>query len=153
MLHVQAVSRDIELVTHCPFSVETVDGDEGTLLEVFLNIIGNAIKYSESGSCVSVQIEDRGQELHVSVSDKGMGIDKEDIPFIFDDFYRGKAQGKSSQGGSGLGLAISNRIIKAHHGSIDVESEPGRGSTFTVVLGRGTDKTGPTLSNELQSNL
>jgi len=142
MLRVQAVSRDIEVVTHCPFPVAPVEGDEGTLLEVFMNIIGNAIKYSENGSRVSVKIEERDQELHILVSDRGIGIEKEDIPFIFDDFYRGRAQSRSSQVGSGLGLTISRRIMKAHDGSIAVESEPGKGSTFTVVLPKRTDKKG-----------
>jgi len=140
MLQAKADDRNVQLVTHCPFSVEPVYGDEETLLEVFLNIIGNAIKYSETGSCVSISIEDGNRELRVSVSDTGVGIEKEDIPFIFNDFYRGKAQSKTGELGSGLGLAISNRIIQAHEGSITVESELGKGSKFTVVLSREVTK-------------
>jgi len=136
MLQVQAAAKNIRLVKHSPSSVEPLDGDEGTLLEVFLNVIGNAIKYSEAGTEVSIAIEDRDHELRVSVSDTGVGIEKEDIPFIFDDFYRGKAQSHSGELGSGLGLAISRRIINAHNGSITVESERGKGSTFTVTLPR-----------------
>jgi two-component system, sensor histidine kinase and response regulator len=137
MLNARADSKNVQLVTHCPFSVEPVNGDEETLLEVFLNIIGNAIKYSEADSCVSITIEDGDHELRVSVSDTGVGIEKEDIPFIFDDFYRGKAQNKAGELGSGLGLAISKRIMHAHGGSIAVESERGTGSKFTVTLSRG----------------
>jgi len=140
MLQVQAAAKNIRLVKHGPSSVEPLDGDEGTLLEVFLNVIGNAIKYSEAGTEVSIAIEDRDHELRVSVSDTGVGIEKEDLPFIFDDFYRGKAQSKTGELGSGLGLAISNRIINAHNGSIVVESERGKGSTFTVTLSRSKEK-------------
>jgi len=136
MLQVQAASKNVRLVRHGSSSLEPVDGDEGTLLEVFLNIIGNAIKYSQAGSDVCIAIEDRNHEILVSVSDMGVGIEKEDIPFIFDDFYRGKAQSHSGELGSGLGLAISRRIINAHKGSITVESERGKGSTFTVTLPR-----------------
>jgi signal transduction histidine kinase len=137
MLKARADSRNVQLVTHCPFSVEPVNGDEETLLEVFLNIIGNAIKYSEADSCVSITIEDGDNGLRVSVSDTGVGIEKEDIPFIFDHFYRGKVQNTAGEPGSGLGLAISKRIIHAHGGSIAVESERGKGSKFTVTLLRG----------------
>jgi signal transduction histidine kinase len=133
-LKAKADSKNVQIVTHCPFSVKPVDGDEETLLEVFVNIIGNAIKYSNPDSCVSIAIEERDHEIQVSVSDTGLGIDKEDLPFIFDDFYRGKAQGKGGELGSGLGLAISRRIVQAHNGSIRVESERGKGSTFTVAL-------------------
>jgi signal transduction histidine kinase len=138
VLQAQAVANNVTLVTDCARSVEPVNGDEGTLLEVFMNIIGNAIKFSERDNSVSIKIEGGDGELHVSVSDKGVGIQKEDIPFVFDDFYRGKVQARGAEMGSGLGLAISKRIINAHGGSITVESEPGKGSTFTVVLPRET---------------
>ena len=140
VLQARAVGRNIRIVTHFPSSVEPVDGDEGTLLEVFLNIIGNAIKYSDTDRDVSIAIEDKKHELRISISDTGVGIEKEDIPFIFEDFYRGKAQSKTGELGSGLGLAISKRIINAHNGSIAVESERGKGSTFTVTLSRGREK-------------
>ena len=99
--------------------------------------IGNAVKYSEADSCVSITIEEGDHELRVSVLDTGVGIEKEDIPFLFDDFYRGRVQAKAGEPGSGLGLAISKRIMQAHGGSISVESERGKGSKFTVTLPRG----------------
>lgn len=137
MLKAKADSKNVQLVTHCPFSVEPISGDEETLLEVFLNIIGNAIKYSKADSCVSITIEDGDHELRISVSDTGVGIEKNEIPFIFDDFYRGKAQNSAEEIGSGLGLSISKRIMQAHGGSIAVESERGKGSKFTVILSKG----------------
>jgi signal transduction histidine kinase len=140
VLQAQAAAKNVTLVADCERSVEPVNGDEGTLLEVFMNVIGNAIKFSERNGIVSIKIEGGDGEIHLSVSDKGIGIQKEDIPFIFDDFYRGKVQAKGSEMGSGLGLAISKRIIDAHDGSIMVESEPGKGSTFTVVLPGATGK-------------
>ena len=132
----KAASKNIRLSLNSPRSVRPVQGDEETLLEVFLNIIGNAIKYSHPGGCVTITVDDGNHELRISVADTGVGIEKEDIPFIFDDFYRGKTQSKTGEIGSGLGLAISKRIVQAHNGSITVESEPGKGSTFTVILPR-----------------
>ncbi len=138
MLQPQASAKDVHIQLESPASSEPLKGDEGTLLEVLLNIIGNAIKYSPVGGTVSVRVQDRISELRVAVCDSGAGIEKQDIPFIFDAFYQGKARGTSGELGSGLGLAISSRIIGAHNGSISVESEPGKGSTFTVTLLRAT---------------
>jgi len=140
ILQPQASARNVDISLRSPASTEPVSGDEGTLLEVFTNIIGNAIKFSHAGGQVSIKIEDRVADLHISVCDNGVGIEKQDLPFIFDAFYQGKARGKDGEPGSGLGLAISSRIINAHNGSISVESEPGRGSTFTVILARGIRK-------------
>jgi len=136
MLQPQASAKGVHIQLQSPASSEPRSGHEGTLLEVLLNIIGNAIKYSPVGGTVSVKIEDRISDLRVSVSDNGGGIEEQDIPFIFDAFYQGKALGTGGELGSGLGLAISSRIIRAHNGSIAVESEPGKGSIFTVILPR-----------------
>ncbi len=140
LLQPQASARNVDVRLQSPASTQPVSGDDGTLLEVFTNIIGNAIKFSPTAGQVSIKIEDRAADLRISVCDNGVGIEKQDLPFIFDAFYQGRAQGKDGEPGSGLGLAISSRIIHAHNGSISVESEPGRGSTFTVVLARGTRK-------------
>jgi signal transduction histidine kinase len=100
---------------------------------VFVNIIGNAIKYSHVGSQVRVKAEEKEDNVLISVTDTGVGISKEDLPFIFEGFYVGKS-GHRAEGGAGLGLAITRRIVEAHHGSISVESAPGKGSTFVICL-------------------
>jgi len=128
-----AVRKDIELVSSIDEPLGFVNGDEGTLVEVVVNILGNAIKYSRAGSEVAVRAGRSARELLIAVSDHGIGISKEDLPHIFDDFYTGKADLTGRQS-SGLGLAIARRIVEAHDGSITVESEPGKGSTFVVHL-------------------
>ena len=128
-----AVQRgvDLHLVAGSPV---TVWADEGLLLQLLLNLLDNATKYTPSGGQVSVGWSVAENQVEVWVRDNGIGIPQVDIPFIFDRFYRvDKARGRS-EGGVGLGLAISRWIAEAHGGSIRVESAPGEGSTFTVVL-------------------
>lgn len=108
-------------------------GDEGTLAEALLNVIGNAVKYSREGGRVRVVAVREGEKVVVSVTDTGVGIPQADLPHIFDDFYRGKA-GERGPGGAGIGLGITRRIVEAHGGTIAAASDPGRGSTFTITL-------------------
>lgn len=117
-----------------------VHGDEGTLVEALVNIMGNAVKYSRLESQIVVRAEEKEGAILISVADTGVGIPKEDLPFIFEDFYRGKT-GQAVEKGSGLGLALTRRIVEAHHGTISVESELGHGSTFVIRL--PVLKTGP----------
>ncbi len=125
-----AVRKDIEIVTESGPDVDRVMGDQGTLVEALVNILGNGIKYSRVGSQIEVKATREGDQVNIAISDAGVGIAKEDLGFIFEDFYMGKA----AESGSGLGLAITKRIVEAHDGSISVESELGQGSTFFVRL-------------------
>jgi two-component system, sensor histidine kinase and response regulator len=129
----QATRKDIEIIQKVNEPIPAVNGDEGTLVETVVNILVNAIKYSRSGSQVSLKAEATNREMVISIADTGIGISKEDLPFIFNDFYTGK-EGQKIEKSSGLGLAISRRIIEAHDGTISVESELGKGSTFTIRL-------------------
>ena len=108
-------------------------GDGLSLSEAFVNIIGNAIKYSHDGSRIVVNAKENGTDVVISIQDNGVGISEEDLPHIFDGFYRGKS-GQAMATGHGIGLAVSRQIIEAHNGSIVVESELGKGTTFTVRL-------------------
>lgn len=128
-----AIRKDIELLSSMQEPVGLVYGDEGTLVEVVVNILGNAIKYSRSGSQVSIHAGKSGDEILISITDHGIGIAKEDLPYIFNDFYT-KNSDKVAEQGSGLGLAIAHRLLDAHQGSISVESELGKGSTFVIHL-------------------
>lgn len=107
-------------------------GDLHRLKQIFINLINNAIAYTPAGGRVTVSIEKDDKQLHVHVSDTGIGIEQKEIPRIFERFYRvDKARSRNS-GGTGLGLAIVKHLVEAHHGTISVKSEVGVGTTFTV---------------------
>lgn len=128
-----AQRKDIEIVTTAREPLSLVHGDEGALTEALVNIVGNAVKYSFSGSQVEVAAEEQDGRIMIVVRDTGVGIPPDELPHIFGDFYRGRG-GRAEEGGSGLGLALTRRIVEAHGGSITVESTPGKGSTFVIVV-------------------
>jgi two-component system, OmpR family, sensor histidine kinase ArlS len=117
-----------------PLDNLTVKGDRFKLRQLFLNILDNAIRYTPSGGTVSGSLVRRNGSVVVAVSDTGIGIPAEDLPFIFDRFYRVDKARSRADGGMGLGLAIASSIAKLHGGQIEVESEVGKGSTFRILL-------------------
>jgi signal transduction histidine kinase len=128
-----ATRKAIEIRSSLAEPLPTVHGDEGSLVEVLVNLLSNAVKYSFPGGTITVRAEAQGQRVRVDVTDTGVGIAKDDLPHMFQDFARGRTQPEGVSG-CGLGLAISRRIVEVHGGSITVESEPGKGSTFTIGL-------------------
>jgi signal transduction histidine kinase len=124
-----ATRKEIEIRTQLAEDLPSILGDEITLREAIVNLLSNAIKYSRIGSQIRVKAERSQDEIEVTVSDRGVGISDEDLPFIFGDFYVGKSAPVAERG-SGLGLAITRRIVEAHGGSIRVESALEKGSTF-----------------------
>lgn len=113
----------------CPYY-----GDGEKLYQVFFNMIHNAIKYTPDGGSVWAGVRCTDTQAEVRIQDTGIGIEAKEIPHIFDRFYRVDKARSRATGGTGLGLSIANKIVQLHGGSIVVESEPGKGSTFTVVL-------------------
>ena len=111
-----------------------VKGDEARLREVFMNLLDNGIRYTKSPGTVSVSLRSEGQMAVVAITDTGVGIPAEDIPFIFERFYRVDKSRSRAEGGTGLGLAICRHIAEAHGGKIEVESQVRAGSTFSVWL-------------------
>jgi signal transduction histidine kinase len=112
-------------------------GDVDRLKQLLLNLISNAIKYTPDGGTVDVSLSKNNGWAYLSVADTGTGIPAEDLPYIFDRFYRvdkARARAQSGQGGAGLGLAIAKWIAQAHGGDIDVVSKVGEGTTFTITL-------------------
>jgi two-component system phosphate regulon sensor histidine kinase PhoR len=103
------------------------------------------VKYSFPDSKICVRVEARGPQVRVSVTDTGAGIAKEDLPHLFQDFVRGRTQPEGVSG-CGLGLAISQRIVEVHGGTISVESEPGKGSTFSFSLPAAQPASGTSLT-------
>jgi two-component system phosphate regulon sensor histidine kinase PhoR len=115
---------------HLPF----IQGNKGSMEAMFLNLIMNAIKYTLSGGQVSVGLRKDAQYLELKISDTGIGIEDKNLLRIFDKFYRERSERTKHIGGTGLGLSIVKGVVDAHRGSIYVESEVGKGTTFTVLL-------------------
>ena len=122
---------DLRLDTGPPV---TMEADQDLLIQLMLNVLDNAIKYSPNGGLVNAGWGTNGQRVELRVRDTGPGIAAEDIPYVFDRFYRADKARSRAAGGVGLGLAISRWIAEAHGGSIHVVSTLGEGSTFTVSL-------------------
>ncbi len=113
---------------------DLVMGDAETLTQVFSNLITNAIKYNKPGGSVRIGWQDNEDFIAVNIEDTGIGISEENLPFVFDQFYRVKKSGEKKSTGTGLGLSIAKKIVEAHGGAIQVTSEWGKGSVFTVFL-------------------
>ncbi len=111
-----------------------IPADEEAISQVVMNLIDNAVKYSEDQDQVTVNVFPRGQKIVIQIADKGVGIDEEDMKKIFDKFYRGKNVANLGTGGTGLGLTLAKAVTVAHGGDILVRSKKGEGSRFSVVL-------------------
>jgi len=130
-----AQEKNLTLNMTIPAQVDwQMRGDAEKLTQVFLNLVENAIKYTPDGGQVTIAAHRQWQTIRVSVTDTGPGIPAEHLPHVFERFYRADSARARTTGGFGLGLAISQAIVQAHHGQIDAASEPGTGTTFTVVL-------------------
>ena len=130
----QDETKKYEIIRDYPITPIWVEIDTDKLTQVIDNIMNNAIKYSPDGGTITVSIKTTDEQLILSIADEGLGIPKQDLPKIFDRFYRVDKARSRAQGGSGLGLASAKEIIKQHQGFIWAKSEYGVGSTFTIVL-------------------
>ena len=130
----QNEEKKYELVRDYPITSVWIEIDTDKMTQVIDNILNNAIKYSPDGGKITVTMKTTDDQMILSISDQGLGIPKQDLPRIFDRFYRVDRARSRAQGGTGLGLAIAKEIIKQHKGFIWAKSEYGKGSTFTIVL-------------------
>jgi signal transduction histidine kinase len=112
----------------------TISGDPERLRDIFRNLLENAFKYSPQGGSVVIAAQSGEQQTVVTIRDRGVGIAEADLPYIFDRFYRAQDEKTKNVGGSGLGLYIVHALVRAHGGTIDVRSDPGTGTTFTLRL-------------------
>ena len=112
-----------------------ISGDRDRIKQVFVNLVSNAIAYTPNGSTIDLEMRKMNGKVQVTISDNGPGISAQDLPHIFDRFYRGeKSRKRNAAGGSGLGLSIARYIVVKHGGTIEVISEEGKGTTFIVQL-------------------
>lgn len=128
-----------------------LDADRNALVQVLVNLLDNARKYSPEGGAITVTVEPQAEVLCISVADTGYGIPQADLDRIFERFYRVDKARSRAQGGTGLGLAIVKHLLELHGGSIRVESEVGVGSCFTVELPHPTLEMAPEEAGELPS--
>jgi two-component system phosphate regulon sensor histidine kinase PhoR len=131
MLNAKAEDKRISLEFNIDRPV-LIKGDLYRLKQIFINLINNAIAYTSADGKVAVTIEEYQEEIHVKVSDTGIGITESELPRIFERFYRVDKARTRNSGGTGLGLAIVKHLVEAHHGTINVWSKQGEGSIFTV---------------------
>ncbi|MFP3928682.1 MAG: ATP-binding protein, partial [Desulfobacteraceae bacterium] len=132
LMEERAKEQGVELTYHCQ-DVRPVQADPKGISEVLTNLVTNAINYSPGGR-VEIKARGRGDNLEIEVRDTGVGIPPEELPKIFDKFYRVKHPETRQVVGTGLGLAITKALVEAHQGDIEVESTPAEGSTFRVIL-------------------
>ena len=120
-------SEGVEIHLRCDEGAAIL-ADPDRLSRILVNLLGNALKATAAGGSVTVGVRAQDRDTLVSIEDTGCGIASDELPFIFERFYRG------ARGGMGLGLAIVKELVEAHGGRIEVWSEPGKGSIFTVIL-------------------
>lgn len=130
----QARKKGVHLEGKVSPDVGLVVMDEKRIGRVLGNLISNALRHTPAGGTVQIDVLRSGDELHTLVQDTGEGIQPDDLPYIFERFYRGEKSRNRSTGGTGLGLAIARSIVEAHGGKIDAESEPGKGTKIRFVL-------------------
>ena len=132
-------AKEIRVELDCPGGLQ-VRANPSLLVQAIVNLVDNAAKYSGAGSAVSVTCRETERGVAVAVRDSGPGIPREHLPRLFERFYRVDKGRSRNLGGTGLGLAIVKHIVQAHRGEITVESEPGAGSTFTILLPKAASR-------------
>lgn len=141
-LRLQYDDKGVALSVDSPDALPTVRADANRIIQVLVNLLGNALQYTPAGGRVSLRARADGPELRVEVRDTGIGISPEDLAHVFERFYRVDKSRSRSGGGSGIGLTISRHLIEAHGGRIDALSQGrGQGSTFVFTLPLATPPT------------
>jgi len=129
-----AQEKKVELTIDADENLPAVSGDPKSLERALTALVDNAIKFSPNGGTVTISIERDKKDVVMKVIDEGIGISQEDMPRIFDRFYHLERQDDQLFSGIGLGLAVTRQVIQQHNGQLDVDSKPGKGTTFTIRL-------------------
>lgn len=130
----RASQKKLALQVECPDDLPSVRGDARRLAEILQNLLDNAVQYTPEGGQITVRASTDSRGVHIAVADTGIGIPSDQLQHIFERFYRVDAARSRETGGTGLGLSIARHLAEAHGGRIEVHSEVGRGSTFTLIL-------------------
>lgn len=133
IMRTKADESRLKMILEIPTDLPKIKGDRDKIKQVVLNLTSNAVNYNKPGGKITIAAQWDQNELQISVSDTGPGIRPADLTHLFDKFYRSQTTEKAAQG-TGLGLAICKKIVEAHGGSIDVQSQVGLGTTFSVHL-------------------
>jgi two-component system OmpR family sensor kinase/two-component system sensor histidine kinase BaeS len=130
----QASDRGVTLSLDLPAHLPAVTGDWRRIAQVLSNLVTNALRHTPQGGCVALRATAGDGTVRVSVADTGSGISSEDLPYIFERFWRGEKSRSRAGGGTGLGLAIAKQLVEIHSGTIGVDTEAGKGSSFWFTL-------------------
>ena len=128
------MDKSIDFDIYIDKATGMITGNPYTLEELYSNLLLNAVKYTPPGGRIELNIKSRQNHFVTEISDSGIGIPKEDLTKVFDEFYRGREAVACKIAGTGLGLAIAKKIVQAHRGYLEVTSERHKGSTFRVLL-------------------
>ena len=131
MFHSQTEARLQTLDVHYPAALPRINADRDRVLQLFGNLLGNAVKFTPEGGRIAVSVAPEREVVRFTVADTGRGIAEEELPHVFDRFWQSR---QTKRGGAGLGLAITKGIVEAHRGEIAVSSAPGVGTEFTFTL-------------------
>lgn len=127
-------AKQLKLRLDAPPDLPKLEADESRLQEIIYNLLDNAVKYSQAGGVITLRAGVEGDRARISVSDEGIGISASDLPRIFERFYRADKGRSRELGGTGLGLSIVKHIAQLHGGTVEAQSEPGKGTTISVLL-------------------
>ncbi|OIO35172.1 MAG: hypothetical protein AUJ74_06935 [Candidatus Omnitrophica bacterium CG1_02_44_16] len=130
----KAAAKNISLVFSVEPSIDRIRGAREYLREMIANLLANSVKYTPREGRISVSVADKGNSILLQIKDTGIGIPKDELPKVFDEFYRASNAKEIERDGTGLGLSIAKQVIERHKGKIWVESEQGNGSTFYIML-------------------
>jgi signal transduction histidine kinase len=138
-----AAEAHVQITSHIDAAVPRVRLDEGRLKQILFNLLSNAVKFSPRGGPVTIDVTmSDADAVRIDVTDQGIGIAPDELQRIFDEFYQTEEGRRARRGGTGLGLSLTRNFVELHHGSIDVQSTPGQGSTFTLILPVDFEKAG-----------
>jgi GAF domain-containing protein len=149
---VSTENAGLELIAETESNIQPIYGDSVKLRRTLDNLIGNALKFTPKGGKITVRLKDMGDTVLIQVSDTGIGIPADKLERVFERFYQVDGSSRRRYGGTGLGLSLVKEITEAHHGTVSVESEENKGTTFSIKLPHGESEYTPPKRNKAPEN-